>query len=474
MIEVRNLSKTYRVWDHPFSRVKTSCLTRVAQWCREGSRMKRRFHERARAYHKDFQALHPVSFEVPNATSVGILGRNGSGKSTLLQLIAGTLTPTSGSVEVRGRVAALLELGSGFNPEFTGRENVYMNALILGIPRHKVDERFDEIASFADIGEYMDQPVKTYSSGMYLRLAFSVITHVDADVLIVDEALAVGDVFFVQKCMRFLHNFQEHGVLLFVSHDLSSINSLCDHALWLDEGKLQMQGKPEMVVESYFDTYFRGEKDEEGANSVNEGSVGGDSENLPEDVRLSLNSHPVQVLGSFIEDVRFSSPRDFRWKGVYEWSNFNLMSDSFGEREAEVVDVWIEDPSGGGLEKFKPGDLVVAVIEAEAKADLLHPILGFGVKDSLGQVLFGENTFLTTEGEGRVVKKGERICAKFRIQFPVLRSGKYLMNATVATGTQLDHVMQHWVHDALEIICKVEHEPTGLMRLPMMKIVLDS
>ena len=263
-------------------------------------------------------------------------------------------------------------------------------------------------------------------------------------------------------------------MLLFVSHDLSSINSLCDRALWLDEGKLQMQGKPQMVVESYFDCYFSGEENEGGGSPADQGTVGDDDESQAEDTGLALDAQPIQVLGSFIEDVRFFPPKETRWKGVYEWRNLDLTSDSFGERNAEVVEVWIEDPCGKSIQNFRPGDLVVVVIGAAAKVDLVDPILGFGVKDSYGQVLFGENTFLTTEGERWSVRKGEKLYARFKMQFPVLRSERYLVNATVATGTQFNHVMQHWVHDALEITCKVEQEPTGLLRLPMIKVEFDA
>src|SRR5436309_2773204 len=197
-IRVSDLSKCYHIYDRPPDRLKQSTLPRLQRLIRQPSRQ----------YYREFWALKDVSFEVKNGETVGIIGRNGSGKSTLLQIICGTLTPTSGTIETSGRIAALLELGSGFNPEFTGRENVYMNAAVLGLSKGEIDERFDEIAAFADIGEFIEQPVKIYSTGMYVRLAFSVIAHVDAEILVVDEALAVGDAVFTQKCMRFIRSFQ--------------------------------------------------------------------------------------------------------------------------------------------------------------------------------------------------------------------------------------------------------------------------
>src|SRR3990167_2532409 len=192
-IKITNLSKCYHIYDKPHDR--------LLQMLMRGRKQ----------YYREFWALNDVSFEIKKGETVGIIGRNGSGKSTLLQMICGTLNPTKGQVETHGRIAALLELGSGFNPEFTGRENVYMNASVLGLSNEEIDARFDDIAAFADIGEFIEQPVKTYSSGMMVRLAFAVIAHVDADILVIDEALSVGDAFFTQKCMRFLRKFMEKG-----------------------------------------------------------------------------------------------------------------------------------------------------------------------------------------------------------------------------------------------------------------------
>ncbi|MGT2491509.1 ABC transporter ATP-binding protein [Cupriavidus basilensis] len=192
-----------------------------------------------------------MSFDVQQGETVAIIGQNGSGKSTLLQLVCGTLFPTLGEVSVNGRIAALLELGAGFNPEFTGEENVYLSGLLYGIEEGELAKRFDSIVAFAEIGDFINQPVKTYSSGMYVRLAFVIAAHVDADVLVVDEALSVGDVRFTQKCMRFLREFQKTGTLLFVSHDVGAVTSLCSRAIWLDHGVLKMDGNAKETVEAY-------------------------------------------------------------------------------------------------------------------------------------------------------------------------------------------------------------------------------
>ena len=232
-IKVENLSKCYQIYDKP--------RDRLLQMLFRGHR----------TFYREFWALRDVSFEIKRGETVGIIGRNGSGKSTLLQLICGTLNPTGGSIHTRGRIAALLELGSGFNPEFTGRENVYMNASILGLTHEEIDARFDAIAAFADIGDFIEQPVKTYSSGMYVRLAFAVIAHVDADILVIDEALSVGDAFFTQKCMRFLRRFMENGTVLFVSHDTGAVINLCQSGIWLEKGSVKHKGEPHIIEEHY-------------------------------------------------------------------------------------------------------------------------------------------------------------------------------------------------------------------------------
>lgn len=241
-IRATNLSKCYHIYSNPHDRLKQFVAPRLQQMV--GRQPKQYFHE--------FWAINDISFEIKKGETVGIIGRNGSGKSTLLQLLCGTLTPTHGQVEINGRVAALLELGSGFNPEFTGRENVYMNAAVLGLSSAEVDERFDDIAAFADIGEFIEQPVKTYSSGMFVRLAFAVNILSSPDVMIVDEALAVGDMSFQAKCMTALTRIQESGAtVLFVSHDVGALKSLCSRGIYLDHGQLKRIGRASDVAEQY-------------------------------------------------------------------------------------------------------------------------------------------------------------------------------------------------------------------------------
>jgi ABC-type polysaccharide/polyol phosphate transport system ATPase subunit len=234
IIDVENLSKAYRLYGKPLDRLKQAFA-----WNR-------------REYFREIRALNGINFRVQRGQTVGIIGRNGSGKSTLLQIISGTLTPTDGQVSIGGRVSALLELGSGFNPDFTGKENVYLNGAILGLSPRQVAERFDAIEDFAEIGQAIHQPVKTYSTGMVVRLAFSVLAHLDPEILIIDEALAVGDVYFQTKCFQFLKDFTScGGTLLFVSHAMDTVIQLADYAILLDEGRITSAGAPENVSKDY-------------------------------------------------------------------------------------------------------------------------------------------------------------------------------------------------------------------------------
>ena len=244
-IRASHLSKCYHIYNTPHDRLKQFVAPRLQRMI--GLQPKQYFHE--------FWALNDVSFEIKKGETVGIIGRNGSGKSTLLQLLCGTLTPTHGQVEIHGRVAALLELGSGFNPEFTGRENVYMNAAVLGLSHQEVEERFDDIAAFADIGEFIEHPVKTYSSGMFVRLAFAVNILSKPDIMIVDEALAVGDMNFQAKCMTALTRIQDNGAtVLFVSHDVGAVKSLCSQGIYLEHGNVKATGKASEVATQYIKT----------------------------------------------------------------------------------------------------------------------------------------------------------------------------------------------------------------------------
>lgn len=253
-IRVSNLNKCYQIYDKPQDRLKQSIYPRL----------QRLIGKQPEIYYREFWALKDVSFEIKKGETVGIIGRNGSGKSTLLQMICGTLNPTSGSVQTNGRISALLELGSGFNAEFTGRENIYLSGAVLGLSQHEIDDRFDDIAAFADIGEFIEQPVKIYSSGMYVRLAFAVQSQVDPEIFVVDEALAVGDEKFQRKCFARMEKMKEKGTsILFVSHSAGQISELCSRALFLERGERLLMSRPLEIIRAYQKLIYAPENDQQ-------------------------------------------------------------------------------------------------------------------------------------------------------------------------------------------------------------------
>jgi len=446
-IRIQDLSKCFHIYNTPQDRLKQFVAPRL----------QRIVGATPSQYFQEFWALKDVSFEVKKGQTVGIVGRNGSGKSTLLQIICGTLTPTSGGVETRGRIAALLELGSGFNPEFTGRENVYMNAAILGLSHKEVDERFDDIITFADIGDFIEQPVKTYSSGMVLRLAFAVIAHVDADILVVDEALAVGDVVFTQRCMRFIRAFQKKGTLLFVSHDMGAVQNLCQQSVWLNNGITQLIGPSTDVAKAYLQS------------------------NLQEDYGDDFALETVTETAKPPKDGALPAPDDIEKKSspaVDYKAHFTVtdnLSDASGWNTglAEITGLSLEKLEGEDDQIFVGGERVQMTIYARANAALDRPILGFLVKDRLGQDLFGENTLPFTDVTPRTVEAGLEFSGKFVFTLPMLPNGEYSVMASVANGTLYDNVQHHYLHDALIINVSSGKVRWGLVGVPFEEVTLE-
>lgn len=304
VISAHQLSKFYRIWESPAARLSTGMWQGLQKRGPRRGPVGKILETRAKRGFRDFFALQDIDLEVRRGESVGIIGRNGSGKSTLLQIIAGTLQPSGGEVSVRGRVAAQLELGAGFNPEFTGRENVYLYGSVLGLNRAAMDERFDDVAGFADIGEFLEDPVKTYSSGMMTRLAFAVSTCVDPEILIIDEALSVGDAPFQAKCFRRLRQLIDDGVsLLFVSHDLATVKSVCGRAMWLKDGRIANWGAAKTVAREYEKFCWREQgipfDDEKGpeGGSVQAAILGpGESDDSSENTAATSNDPIEQML----------------------------------------------------------------------------------------------------------------------------------------------------------------------------------
>ncbi|HMS27519.1 MAG TPA: ABC transporter ATP-binding protein [Burkholderiaceae bacterium] len=441
-IRVQNLSKSYQIYDKPGDRLKQFIFPQL----------RKLINLPTQAYFYNFPALMDISINIQRGESVGIIGRNGSGKSTLLQIICGTLTPTSGFAQTNGRVAALLELGSGFNTEFTGRENIYFNASILGLTNVEIETSIKDIINFADIGPFIDQPVKIYSSGMVVRLAFAIIAHVNADILVIDEALAVGDALFTQKCMRFLRKFMLSGTVLFVSHDTAGIKNLCNRVVWLDKGKLILSGSPKNVCEAYLKTLYTEQQGE---------------------IKL-------EKIESSVLDEKFNKLKDQRSK-YFNCSNlrndlrvfqFNNLAPSFGNAGAKILSVSIHDDDNNQLAWIVGGEKVRLSVFGVAHDNLDSPIVGFFVKDRHGQILFGDNTYLSQVNIEKPFVRGSTFQADFIFMMPILPIGEYCVDVAIANGNQHEHVQHHWVYDALILKSESTSLTTGLVGVSMIDISL--
>ena len=436
VLKVEGVGKRYEIYEAPHHRLLQTFLRGRKQ------------------FYKEFWALQDISFEVKRGETLGIIGRNGSGKSTLLQIIAGTLAPTTGRVSLAGKVAALLELGSGFNPDFTGRENVFMSAAVLGLTSEETGARFESIAAFADIGEFIEQPVKTYSSGMMLRLAFAVIAHVDADILVIDEALAVGDAFFSQKCMRFLRDFMKKGTVLFVSHDMGSVKNLCNAAVWLEKGRVLQAGAPKQVCELYLEAFY-------------EVQQGKSSTTKLKALRRSDEQPPVK-------DQRLAFINASNLRNDIQIFKFDPEAAFFGKGEAQIHDVRLLDEKGDSLAWIVGGEKVTLRALVRAHQDLGSPIVGFYVKDRLGQALFGDNTYLTFKEQPVDCPRGHDLQADFSFFMPLLPTGEYSVTIAIASGTQEAHVQHHWIHDALLFRSEASSVTAGLIGVPLLNIQLQN
>jgi len=395
-IRVANLSKCYLIYDKPQDRLKQSIVPRL----------QRLIGKHPTSYFREFWALKDVSFEVKKGETVGIIGRNGAGKSTLLQLICGTLTPTYGNVEVNGRVAALLELGSGFNPEFTGRENVYMNATLLGLSREEIDERFEQIVEFADIGDFIDQPIKMYSSGMVVRLAFAVSTCLNPDILVVDEALAVGDVKFQAKCFRRFEELNKRGTtILLVTHSPEQIVRHCDWAVLIDGGAVVMRGIPKDVVNKYLDMQFGVERRK--VKVLNDDEWGSDTDKPVV---------PKEVIGVFEQRAGYN-PHEYRW----------------GNREAEIIDFCVSCGDRTHTTDIETGLPVTVTIWVKYHENIDYPIYGLTIKTPDGVTVFGCNSRDFDEGPVfPAARRGETVRVSFALRTQNLGTGDYLISVGVA------------------------------------------
>ncbi|BAZ67920.1 ATPase [Fischerella sp. NIES-4106] len=343
-ISLKNISKCYKRYASPVDKLKEILL-------------------RGQNHAQDFWALRDINLEIPKGETVGIIGQNGSGKSTLLQIVAGTLTPTTGEVWVNGRVSALLELGSGFNPEFTGRQNIFFNGQILGLSKEQIEAKFDDIAGFAEIGDFIEHPVKTYSSGMVVRLAFAVIANTEPSILIVDEALSVGDARFQARCMKRIREMKDQGVtLLFVSHDSSSVKMLCKTAVLMNHGRVLEIGKPKEVVNHYIAIL---------------------SSDQTEDNRTKPENESLSEEIESIESDDFVVGKEQK-KALHR----------HGNKLATINSIKITDLDNQEISKVESGSTFQVLISLEAKAELSDLVVGISLRNLMGLVIYGTNTYL--------------------------------------------------------------------------------
>ncbi|MBS6454539.1 MAG: ABC transporter ATP-binding protein [Holdemanella biformis] len=375
VIEIKNISKIYNLYNKPSDRLKEALFSRKSR-------------------HTEFAALNDVSFNVNKGEILGIIGKNGSGKSTILKIITSVLTPTSGECIVKGKIAALLELGAGFNMEYTGIENIYLNGQMIGFSKDEMDKKLQDIIDFADIGEHIYQPVKTYSSGMFARLAFSVAISVDPDILIVDEALSVGDVFFQNKCYRRFEEFRERGkTILFVTHDMGSVIRYCNRCVLLNAGKKVAEGKPQEMVDLYkrimVGQWNENEESSEEASSIQSSNV----------------------------------KNDQLWK---DQISTNPDIEVYGDGRADIIDFGIFSDTGDIGNNVYKGDYYSIKMRVRINEDNLNPIFAFKLRDIKGTELTGTNTMLEDIDTSQC-KKGDIVTITFR-QKQYLQPGQYLVS----------------------------------------------
>lgn len=375
VIEIKNISKIYNLYNKPSDRLKEALFARQSR-------------------HTEFAALNDVSFNVNKGEILGIIGKNGSGKSTILKIITSVLTPTSGECIVKGKIAALLELGAGFNVEYTGIENIYLNGQMIGFSKEEMDKKLQDIIDFADIGEHIYQPVKTYSSGMFARLAFSVAISVDPDILIVDEALSVGDVFFQNKCYRRFEEFRERGkTILFVTHDMGSVIRYCNRCVLLNAGKKVAEGKPQEMVDLYKRIMVgQWNENEESSEEVS-----------------SIQSSNVK--------------NDQLWK---DQISTNPDIEVYGDGRADIIDFGIFSDTGDIGNNVYKGDYYSVKMKVRINEDNLNPIFAFKLRDIKGTELTGTNTMLEDIDTSQC-KKGDIVTITFR-QKQYLQPGQYLVS----------------------------------------------
>lgn len=402
-ISVSSVSKKYNLYSKPQDRFKEAV----------GLKSKRK------KLHEDFYALNNVTFDVEKGETVGIVGTNGSGKSTLLKMITGVLEPTQGSIEVHGRISALLELGAGFNQEYTGIENIYLNGRMMGISRTEMEKRVSAIVEFADIGVFIDQPVKTYSSGMFARLAFAVAINVEPDILIVDEALSVGDLFFQNKCFKKFDELKEKGVtILFVSHDISSVRQMCNRVLWIEKGQQMLFDQADKVCDAYMD-----------------------KKRIDKNMLTEVESKADNVIQNNKFDGRFHAPALTKGENKFKTDRVNIIS------------AYFEDENGLQTRSLEVDHNYSFHALLKFNETLPNVILGFTLENNKGLPLFDINNYIN-QSQNISGEKDDVIHLSYNFKLPRIMKGMYILIVATAEGTQENNKVLEWIHnvDNIEII----------------------
>ena len=413
-ISVRDVTKIYRLYDKPIDRLKESLSVT---------------HKN---YHKDFYALQNLSFDVKKGETVGIIGTNGSGKSTILKIITGVLTPTSGEVKVEGKISALLELGAGFNQDYTGIENIYMNGTMMGFSRKEMDEKLKDILDFADIGDFVYQPVKTYSSGMFVRLAFALSINVEPEILIVDEALSVGDVFFQAKCYRRMDELRKGGTtIVMVTHDMGSVIKYCDKVVVLNRGEFVAEGPAGRMVDLY--------------KKILAGQLDSLNKELAEMNDFSGDGAEVRERDKAEEDAPNSSDATL----MKDQISINANRTEYGDGRAEIIDLGLFDERGNLTNLLLKGEMFTIKEKIRFNTEIQAPIFTYTIKDKKGTDLTGTNTMF--EGTDiKPVKKGDIYEVSFQ-QKMTLQGGEYLLSMSCTGFENGEHVVYHRLYDVANL-----------------------
>jgi lipopolysaccharide transport system ATP-binding protein len=412
-ISIKNVSKCFKRYEKPLDRLKEILLP-------------------SKSLGNEFWALNDISIDILKGETFGIIGKNGSGKSTLLQVISGILTPSKGDVYVSGRISALLELGSGFNPEFTGIQNVFFNGRLLGLTEQEIRNKFDDIAAFADIGSFIERPVKTYSSGMFVRLAFAVAVNVQPEILIVDEALAVGDIAFQYKCMNKIKQLKDSGTtIIFVSHDNSAVSFLCERSVWLSNGKVMEIGFSRQVINNYIAFL-----------------------SLPNDSK-AIQSKLDEKSTATQED------RDYELEVV---SSIQNIDQRMGNQKCQILGVCLFDSHGKPAKSLKHQEKFSLRISLQANEEIDRPLVGFNMSDRLGHHIIETNTI--REGVNLpALQTGSLLTIEFKLEMPALCAGHYSFSVDVNNGSEQVHELCDWIVNAIVGECINDNKAYGLLEV---------